>query len=322
MQQANLGLEYQIQPTMSVQINYLWVKGTHLTRTRDINLQGPETPTTIGLAGTNQTFTYNRITQPRPIAGFFRIEEFESNANSVYDGLTVQLNKRFSQNYQFLASYTFGKVIDDNPDATSVVPFTFDDAKMVQDPLNIAGDRGPGVNDQRHRFVLSPIWDLDSYARSLPRSWRYLVGGWQLSGILTAQTGQPYSGQVNFDLNGDSNSRTDRTPGLGRDTFNLPNFISLDPRITKTIPITERVKAQLILEAYNSFNRVNYTSVNTTQFSVHSVTSPSDTTCVGTPNPNLCLVPSPFQAPLSTQINNAPNGPGSRVVQLSGKITF
>src|SRR5258708_7751542 len=178
---------------------------------------------------------------------------------------------------------------------------------MVQDPLNLRGDRGLGVNDQRHRFVLSAIWNLDSYARPLPRSWRYLVGGWQLSGILTAQTGQPYSGMVNFDLNNDGNSRTDRTPGLGRDTFNLPNFISLDPRITKSIPVTERVKVQLILEAYNSFNRTNYTSVSTTQFNV----STSPAVCGSTVNPNLCLIPIPptrmqFQTPLSTNPNFTP----------------
>ena len=317
VQQANLGIEYQIQPIMSVQVNYLWVKGTHLTRTNDINLQGPETPTVIGLVGTSQTFTVDRITQPRPIAGFARIAEFQSSANSAYNGLTIQVNKRFSHNYQFLASYTYGKVIDNGPDATSVVPFSSDDAKMVQDPLNPAGDRGPGVNDQRHRFVFSPIWDLNSYASGLSPAARYLLGGWQLSAILTAQTGQPYSGLVNFDLNGDSNSRTDRTPGLGRDTFYLPNFVSFDPRITKSIPITERVKAQLILEAYNAFNRVNYTSVSTTQFSA----STSTTTCAGTPDPNLCLVApkTPFQAPLSTQLNFSP---GARIVQLSAKITF
>src|SRR5258708_7426378 len=84
-----------------------------------LNLQGPETPTLIGLVGSAQTFTLNRILQPRPITGFARIEEFESSANSMYNGLTIQLNKRFSENYQFLAAYTSGKVIDDNPDATS-----------------------------------------------------------------------------------------------------------------------------------------------------------------------------------------------------------
>lgn len=317
VQQANLSLEYQIRPTMSVQVSYLWVKGTHLTRTRDVNLQGPETPLVIGLAGSTQTFTVDQITQPRPISGFARIAEFQSSANSVYNGLTVQINKRIAHNYQFLASYTFGKVIDDNPDATSVVPFSSDDAKMVEDPLNIRNDRGPGVNDQRHRFVVSGIWDLDSYAHSFSNGWRYLMGGWELSGILTAQTGQPYSALVNSDLNNDSNSRTDRTPGVGRDTFYLPNFVSLDPRITKNLPITERVKAQLILEAYNSLNTTNFTSVSTTQFSV----SKSTTTCAGTPDPNLCLVNprTPFQAPLSTQLNFSP---GSRIVQLSAKISF
>jgi len=314
VQQANLGLEYQIQPSMSVQVSYLWVKGTHLTRTRDINLQGPETPVTVGFANSTQTATVNRITQPpRPIAGFARIEEFQSSANSIYNGLTVQLNKRLYHNYQFLTSYTFGKVIDDNPDATSVVPFSGDDAKMVQDPLNLRGDRGPGVNDQRHRLVLSAIWDLDGYTRSMGRSWRYLAGGWQLSGILTAQSGQPYSGLVNSDLNNDGNSRTDRAPGLGRDTFYLPNFVSLDPRITKNIPIHERVKAQLILEAYNSLNRTNYTSVSATQFSTGGTGCAAGVTiCLGPPK-------TPFQTPLSTQLNFSP---GSRIVQLSGKITF
>src|SRR6266852_5081197 len=285
VQQANLGFEYQIQPSMSVQINYLWVKGTHLTRTVDTNLQGPETPAVIGLAGTTQVFTFQKITQPRPIAGFTRIEAFESSSNSVFNGLTVQVNKRFSRQYQFLASYTYGKVIDDAPDATSVVPFSSDDAKMVQDPLNFRGDRGAGVNDQRHRFVLSAIWDLDGYAHGLSSTGRYLLGGWQLSGILTAQTGQPYSALVGFDLNGDGNSRTDRVPGVGRDTFYLPNFVSLDPRLTKNIRLTERVKLQLILEAYNVLTRTNNHSVSSTQFSVHvtkPLANPPDSTCTGT----------------------------------------
>jgi outer membrane receptor protein involved in Fe transport len=316
VQQANLGLEYLIQPSMSIQVNYLWVKGTHLTRTLDVNLQGPETPKVFGLAGSTQTFTVNVVNPVRPIPGFARIEEFQSSANSVYNGLTVQLNKRLSQNYQFLASYTYGKVIDDNPDATSAVPFSGDDAKMVQDPLNPRGDRGPGVNDQRHRFVLSAIWDLDGYSHSLSHSVRYLLGGWRLSGILTAQTGQPYSAQVNFDLNGDSNSQTDRVPGIGRDTFQLPNFVSLDPRITKSVPITARVKAQLILEAYNSFNRVNYTSLSTIQYSVSSSAAVCGT---GVVLPCFVAPRTPFQTPLSTQLNFSS---GSRIVQLSGKITF
>jgi hypothetical protein len=331
VQQANLSVEYQLLPDMSVQVGYLWVKGTHLTRTRDINLAG-EVPATIGLAGTNTVLAYTRYPSPspscpaglfvipgsftcRPNGNFQRISQFESTANSVYHGLILVVNKRFSQNYQLLASYTFGKVIDDAPDATSVVPFTFDDSKMVSDPLNIRADHGPGVNDQRHRFVLSAIWDLNRYAQGFSPGVRYLLGGWQLSGILTAQSGQPYSALLNFDLNNDGNRNTDRTPGVGRDTFYLPNFVSLDPRITKSISITERVKAQLILEAYNALNRVNYTGVSTTQYSVSS--SAAACSIAGTP----CLAAPglPFQTPLSTQLNFSP---GSRIVQISAKITF
>jgi hypothetical protein len=313
VQQANLGIEYQLQPSMSVKIGYLWVKGTHLTRTRDINLQGPEIPTPISVSGTTQTLTVNKLpTAPgggplRPIAGFARIAQFESTANSAYNGLILQVNKRFSQNYQLLGSYTFSKVIDDAPDATAVVPFGSDDAKMVSDPLNLRADRGPGVNDQRHRFVLSGIWDLDGYAKGFSPAARYFLGGWQLSGIFTAQSGQPYSAMVNSDLNNDSNNRTDRTPGLGRNTYYLPNFVSLDPRITKNVPVTERVKAQLILEAYNALNRVNYTSVSTIQYSVGCTGA-----CLVAPN-------TPFQTPLSTQLNFSP---GARIVQLSAKVTF
>lgn len=320
VQQANLGIEYQIQPSMSVMVNYLWVKGTHLTRTLDANLQGPETPTEIGLAGTTETFTVDQILSPRPIPGYGRIEEFQSNANSKYNGLIIQVNKRISQNYQFMASYTFGKVMDDGPDATSVVPFSSDDAKMVSDPLSIRSDYGPGVNDQRHRFVLSGIWDLDHYAHDLPKWEQYVLGGWELSGIFTAESGQPYSALVNFDLNNDSNSRTDRVPGVGRDTFYLPKLVSLDPRITKNIPITERVKTQLILEAFNSLNHTNITGVSTTALNA----STSAVTCAGTPDPGLCLVSIPsnrtqFQTPTFTGVGS---NPGQRIVQLSVKIIF
>ncbi len=81
---------------------------------------------------------------------------------------------------------------------------------------------------------------------------------------------------------------------------------------------------QLILEAYNVFNRTNYTSVSSTQFSVHvtkPAANPPDVTCAGTANPNLCLVRpnTPFQTPLSTQLNFSP---GARILQLSARITF
>ena len=326
VQQFSLGAEYEINPDTAVSITYLHVKGTHLTRTIDINLQGPEIQQQIGIKGTSTVLTYNQMPQQtgkplgnpaRPFPNFSRIEEFQSNANSNYNGMTIQLNKRFAKNYQVMAGYTFGKVIDDEPDATSVVPFSFDDTKMVSDPLNIRADKSVGINDQRHRFVLSGVWNLN-YASGLSSSIaRGVLGGWELSGIFTAASGQPYSGVVGFDLNGDSNRNTDRTPGLGRNTFYTPKFISLDPRVTRNVNITERYKLQFIAEAFNSFNRANITGVFNQQFSVVS-----GATCTGTTTNTFgeCLAPvGSFGSPSSTNING---GPGSRILQLAVKFIF
>ncbi|MDE3137078.1 MAG: TonB-dependent receptor [Acidobacteriota bacterium] len=317
VQQMSVSTEYAIRPDLALTVSYLHVKGTHLTRTLDINLQG-QTPEQIGISGTSTALTYLAVSPLRPYSNFSRIEEFQSNANSNFNGLTVELQKRFAQNFQVLGSYTLGKVTDNGPDATSVVPFSFDDAKMVQDPLNVNLDHGPGNNDQRNRFVLSGIWDLNYANQMTSRVERAVLGGWEVSGIFTAQSGQPYSGLLGFDLNGDSNRNTDRTPGLGRNTFYLPATVTLNPRITRNVGLTEKLKLQFIAEAFNLFNRTNITGVNTTQYSVQSGSKCAAGTVL---NPaGQCLVSQPlFGVPTSTTIDN---GPGSRILQLAVKLQF
>jgi len=309
-QQGSFGIEVQAADDLAVSASYLVVKGTHLPRTRDINLGTPTNPTHIGIAGTSTVLTYQSFTLPRPIAGFDRILEFESAANSIYHGLAVQVNKRFSHHFELSGSYTLSKVIDDVPDPFAVNP-GIDDFRMLSDPSNPRADRAAGINDQRHRLVMSGIWEL-SYANDLPAIPKAILGGWEVSGILTAQTGQPYSGLINFDLNNDGNSATDRTPGLGRDTFYLPSTVSFDPRVTRNVQLTERTKLQFIWEAFNVFNRFNITGVRTTQFS----RSTSALLC-GIAIP--CLVPqntglSAFGTPTTTS--------GPRIMQLSVKIVF
>src|SRR5262249_11295060 len=149
---------------------------------------------------------------------FDRIIAFESTADSIYHGLTVELNKRYARNFQLRGAYTWSKVIDTVPDATAVVPQGSDDAKYVQNPLNIRDDRAVGNNDVRHRLVVSGVWDL-RYGGSLSSAAKGILEGWQLAAILTAQGGYPYTGLVNADLNNDGNNRSDRAPDLGRNTF-------------------------------------------------------------------------------------------------------
>ncbi|MBI3652502.1 MAG: TonB-dependent receptor [Acidobacteria bacterium] len=301
-QQWSLGTEYELFKDLSVAVSYLGVKGTHLGRTRDINLNPPTTATISDDARNN--FSYQRF-GTRRFTNFGRISQFESTANSIYNGLTVQVTKRFAQNFQMLASYTYSHVIDDAPDATSVVPGNAgDDSKIVQNSLNIRDDRASSITDVRNRFIISGVWDVGGYAKGIQNDvTRALLSGWSLSAIFTAEDGRPYTALVGGDLNNDGNRFTDRVPGVGRNTFVGPGFSSFDPRITREIRFAERFRIQLIAEAFNAFNRVNFTSVNTTFYSL----SGSGTSASLVKN-------AAFGKPTSTT--------EPRIVQLAAKIIF
>ncbi len=273
--QGSLGIEFELMRDTSLSVSYLTVKGRHLQRTRDINLLPPvATPIAGGIAPT--FLRHPGATSPtRPIAGFGRISEFESNGRSDYEALAVQLNKRFARNYQFLLSYTFSKVIDDAPDATSVVAANAgDDGKQAQQSFLLSDERGLGNADTPHRFVFSGVWDLD-YFKSLGGPARALIGGWQVSGILQAASNLPFSPRLGrVDLNNDGNRDSDRAPGFGRNSFRKGKFVSFDFRTTKTFFFTEKYRLQFIAEFFNLFNRVNFSSFDDQLYLVNGVNTP------------------------------------------------
>jgi hypothetical protein len=310
-QQGSFGLEFQPKEKWLVGASYLVVKGTHLQRVQDVNLSTPETPTSIGIVGTSNTVTFERFTLPRPMTGFDRVLLFESSASSIYHALLLSLERRFSGGFQVSAAYTFSKTIDDNPEPVAVNPGPTD-GLLLSDATNPRADRSSGVNDQRHRLVLSGLWQIRP-PHSSSRAARAFLAGWELSGIFTAQTGLPYSAMVSSDLNNDGNSSNDRTPGVGRNTFFLPRSISLDPRVTKNIPLGEKARLQVFVEGFNVLNHGNVSAVRTTQFAV----SNSLPVCgiAGTP----CLTPqniglNAFGLPIATS--------GPRILQLAAQLVF
>jgi outer membrane receptor protein involved in Fe transport len=266
--QGNFGVEYGLTNDLSVGVSYLSVQGRHLQRTRDINLL-PPVATPIAGAIVPTFLRYPGATSPtRPIGKtgdlFGRISEFESNANSGYNALILEVNKRFAQHYQFLFSYTFSKVIDDAPDATSVVTANAgDDTKQAQYSLLLSDERGPGNANVPHRVVASGLWDLD-YFKELHGPARVILGGWELGSIFQASSNQPFSARLgaNVDLNNDGNRNSDRAPGFGRNSFYIGHFVSFDFRTTKTFYFTERYRLQFIAEFFNVLNRLNISSFN------------------------------------------------------------
>lgn len=332
VQQINAGFEYELWPNWAVTATYLGVKGSNIQRSRDINTPSAIAVGTVGIQGTTtflplQYFAAS-ITNGRPIAGVQRIAQFEGSSNTIYHGGTLQVNKRMAKNYQFSAAYTYSKIIDDNPDATAVVPRGSDDAKMIYNPAVPIQDRALGNNDQRHRMVISGIWQLN-YANGFSPIAKAIFGGWELSAIFAAEQGLPFTALVNSDLNNDSNSRNERVPGTGRNTFRHPKTVTLDPRVTKNIQFHERAKLQLILEAFNVFNRANIgptnispVALNNTQYSF----STSAATCgaafgvvragaAAAGGTSGCLVPNTaFGTPTAVR--------DPRIVQLAAKIVF
>lgn len=269
VQQASGGIEYQLMARTSLSVNYLFVRGDNLPRSTDINI-GPASNVVYTVSGTGQTFTYPRFAAG-PFTDFARVIEFQSSAYSQYNGVTVELNRRMSDHAQLRAAYTLGKVIDTVPDATAVVPgSSTDDAKYASNPANFEVDRAPGNNDQRHRVVVSGVWESNGVAENLQGFARSVTDNWSLSAILTAQSGQPYSARVGVvDLNHDGNAQNDLAPGTVRNAYTLPAQITLDSRIARSFNFGG-IRLTLIAEAFNLLNRVNVNQVNTTLYSVNT----------------------------------------------------
>jgi len=297
--QANAGVEHQLGNDYSVGLIYQYVSGDNLPRSRDINEATP-VPTTLTIS-TGGTVVINKYAT-RPFTNFTRVIAFESSARSKYNGITLDFQRRFTTNWQARLAWTHANVKDNRPDATAVVPFSSgDDAKYASDPLNLDHDYTYGDTDVRDRVVFSGVWSLDNYAKNLTGFAHGLAAGWTLSGIVSYQTGQPFSPKVSADLLNDGNPSNDIAPGLTRNSFRLPSQFSIDPRISKEIGIWGSTRLQLIAEAFNVTNKHNVSAVNTTYYSFASATN--------TLTPNAA-----FLTPTATT--------GQRIIQLAGKVSF
>jgi outer membrane receptor protein involved in Fe transport len=290
VEQGRLGVEREVMHNLSVSATYLFYKGVHLTRTRDVNLFAPVALTATGPDGT--AYVFRRFPTARPIsrtsgASYNRISVFESASRSLYNGLAFQATRRFTRGFQFIAAYTYSRARDDRPDQTTVVVGA-DDAKIVENQINPGLDYARSDTDLRHRFVFSPVYDIGKIKWSDNSFVRALFSDYTLSGIVQAQSGSPYSALVGNDPNNDGNRSNDRLPGTARNQFTTPSVYQFDARVTRNIPFNESVRLRLILEAFNLFNRANVVTVNTTAFNFSTagggtLTAPPFVTAFGTP---------------------------------------
>jgi outer membrane receptor protein involved in Fe transport len=282
VQQGRIGVERELIANTSLSVSYLYFRGVHLSRTRDINL-GTPVPTTV-TNPSGQNFIVLRHPVARPIPGFARISLFESTADSRYNALAMELKRRFTRGFQFIAAYTFSDTSDNRPDQTMVVVGA-DDAKGLQNNLDIRSDWGRSDLDIRNRFVLSPVYEIGLVQKNNAFA-KHLLSNWTFSGIVTVQSGFAYSALIAGDANRDGNPSTDRVPGTKRNGFTSPRIYTFDTRVTKAFKFGENYSLSFLAEAFNLFNRSNIATVNTGRYGIASssalvLTNPAPSTPFG-----------------------------------------
>jgi len=272
--QANLLLSSQLKPGLTLDAGYIWVRGAHLPRSRDVNPTDSSRAAAFLSAG-NSMAGLLRHNFFRPNAAVSEAMAFESSAASAYHGMRLALRGAVTPNLTLSASYTLSKAIDD---AEEIFPHT-----RAQDMRDFRSERGLALYDQRHRFVCAAICRLGR-----PGTDRGLRNGWSVSPHLELGSGRPVNVVLGADNNLDQEPGSDRpdlvpfgTPGsfatpfgsfaqpalgvpgnLGRNAFTGPGYASLNLRLQRKLRIADAVECEFIAEAFNLSNRINVRTVN------------------------------------------------------------
>ncbi len=224
-------------------------------------------------AGTNTNFL-------APYQGYGAITQVNSGLNSIYNSLQTTFQRRFSHGLALQGSYTYSKVLGEILTARNVV---------TQNPTNWFADYGPSDFDRRQVFTMNYVYTLP-FLRDKHNFAGQLLGDWQLSGFITAQSGLAMSPGISTGKQGLA-TRPNATgtsidgPKTIAEWFNTaaftapaagffgnsgigvirgPGFGIWDASLSKQFPIYERLKFRLGGEFFNALNHTNFSGITTT----------------------------------------------------------
>ena len=216
-EQITSGFQHALLGTVSLAIDGVWARGRHLLVTRDLNYPN-----------------LDQASPRRPDPLFAQINSVEASGHSWYRALLIGVQQRHPRRYSISVAYTLSSTERDTED------FNF----VPQDQRDYAADRGPSLNDARHRLVIAG--DV-----ALPL-------GFSLATVLTARSPLPYNVTTGTDDNRDGSPTTDRPRGVSRNSGRGAALFQGDVRIKKTFAFGVR-GLELVAEAFNLTNRLNWT---------------------------------------------------------------
>ena len=278
----SLGFQRQLPKGVIADINYVGNEARNLLRVRELNYV---TPGANGVAPTP-------INANRPYRGYTRIFVNETAGRSDYDGLQVALNRRGENKVSAGLAYTFARARGDSDSEDSSAS-----GNLSQDPRNQDGEYGAQDFDRRHVLSVNYIVKLPELRKANGLK-RYVLGGWQFSGITRYQSGRRYSitAGTNTAIFGDQvtlranlvpgqdpnappeGGRTDAlwfntaaftrpaTNQLGdspRNVLGGPSLFNTDLSLFKNFRFGKRARLQLRGEVFNAFNRRNIRTIET-----------------------------------------------------------
>jgi hypothetical protein len=283
MQHWNANVQRQVGRNGILELAYVGSKGTKLLTARDINQPQPSAlPPGLPFV-------------PRPDPRFDDIDLLESRANSNYHSLQARFQQRLSKGLATLVSYTFSKSVDDASNFFS----SAGDPNFPQNSYDLRAERGRSNFDVRHRLSASYSYDLpfgkgrDHLADA---GWiSTVLSGWQTFGIVTLQSGRPFTVALLSDIDNSGTGRSilgfganDRpnvtgNPSLdqrstdrwfnttaftfpargtfgnaGRNTLDGPGYQNVNVSLVKNTNLSERLNLQLRAEFFNLFNHPNF----------------------------------------------------------------
>ena len=250
--QNNLQFERGIGRNLAASIGLVYVKGYDLPVITNINLINPIGTLADGRPIYSTAVNANTRLDPR----FNQINSVQSIGESTYRAITLQLNKRWANNYQFDFSYSLGKG-EDNAPLTGALSVQGDDARS--DPTNLDRDKGPNLLDIRHNFA-GTIVARSSWSRGGDIV-RAILSDNQVGILMQFNSGLPFNIRSNRDLNQDGVG-ADRPLNVGRNSVYVPARYNVDLRFSRFIPISGSRRAEIIGEWKNIFNTDQVSGVN------------------------------------------------------------